>query len=128
MDRGQHAPDPSLVISGKAACLVVATAATALHFNGSGLGRAGRVVVHTQHRVADAFVGPKFGDAAIGLERYHNLSGTYDGADVGGPRMRLKWGNDASYCIEGLSETKGVQHLVGPHGLVFAGPCPQWGF
>lgn len=107
---------------------MVATAATALYLHGTSLGEAGRYVTHAQHTVADAIVGPQFGDAAVGLQRYHDLSGTYDGASVGGLRMQLKWGNDASYCIEGLSEAKGVQHLVGPNGRVIQGPCPMWGF
>jgi hypothetical protein len=116
------------VIPGKAACLAVATAATALYLHGTGLSEAGQVVTRAQHAVSDAIMGPQLYDAAIGLQHYHDLSGTYDGAVVGGRQMVLKWGNDASYCIEGASQSNGTQHLVGPNGHVTSGPCPQWGF
>jgi hypothetical protein len=125
---GLRAPDPSIVIPGKAACLVVAAAATALYLHGTGLGSAGRFVAQAQHRAEDAITGPQFGDASMALEHYHQLSGTYDGADVAGRRIRLVWANDASYCIEGMTESKGAEHSVGPYGRVALGPCPQWGF
>jgi hypothetical protein len=128
MSAADRVPDPSRVIPGKAACLAVATAATALYLHGTGLGEAGRFVTHAQHAVADAIVGPQLYDAAIGLQRYHDLSGTYAGATVGGRQMELEWGNDASYCIEGVSEANGVQHLVGPNGRIGPGSCPHWGF
>jgi hypothetical protein len=89
---------------------------------------AGQFVTRTQAAVSDAIVGPDFGGTSVALGRYHDLSGTYDGASVGAHSMALKWGNDRSYCIEGVSQTHGTQHLLGPNGLVAAGPCPAWGF
>jgi hypothetical protein len=99
-----------------------------LYLHGTGLSEAGQFVTRAQNTVADAFVGPQYYDAANGLERYHDLSGTYDGATVGGRQIELKWGNDASYCLEGFSQANGVQHLLGPNGRVAPGQCPQWGF
>jgi hypothetical protein len=116
------------VIPGKAAALAVVAAATALYLHGTGLGEAGQFVTQTQNTVSDVMIGPKFGDAAIGLQRYHDLSGTFDGASVGGRSMELKWGSDAAYCIEGVSKANGMQHLLGPGGVVAPGPCPMWGF
>jgi hypothetical protein len=116
------------VIPGKAAALVVATAATALYVHGTGHGAARHFVTQAQSAVSDAIVGPKFGDAAAGLRRYHDLSGTYDGADVGGRSMVVRWASDNGYCIEGTSKRAGLQHLIGPSGRVVPGACPRWGF
>jgi hypothetical protein len=116
------------VIPGKAAALVVATAATALYLHGSGLGAARHFVAQTQSAVSDAIAGPTFGDAAAGLQRYHDLSGTYDGAAVGGRSMAMRWTSDNGYCIEGTSKRAGLQHFIGPHGRVVPGACPHWGF
>ena len=48
------------------------------------------------------------------------------GINVGGRQMVLKWGNDASYCVEGVTQSNGVQHLVGPNGHITSGSCPQF--
>jgi hypothetical protein len=115
------------VIPGKAACLAVATAATVFGVQGTSFGRhVSRSVVHVQNAVADAIDGPQFGDAAMTLERYHQLSGTYDGADVSGRGIVVKWASDAHFCVEGRKQSGDVEHLLGPYAPVVPGPCPLW--
>jgi hypothetical protein len=109
---------------GKAACLAVASAATAFYVHGASLGHAQKFVDSTRNTIADAIAGPQFDDAAVALERYHMLSGTYDGAGIQGRRISLRWGTDRAYCIEGVSQSGAVQYLLGPHGRTAPGTCP----
>ncbi len=110
-------------LPGRAACLAVVSAATvcAIHFGGF---EPDRAVAHAQGVVADALDGPRFDDAAISLTRWRELSGSYDGADISGGHVVLRWANESWYCIEGTSARHGLQHLLGPGGSRRAGPCP----
>ncbi len=111
------------MIAGKAACLAVALAVTA---PGAHIGSysPGEAFARAQAAVVDAFDGPRFSDAAVTLERWHELSGTYEGADITGGHLSLRWAGVAGYCIEGVSSTRGLEHLLGPGGRRQAGPCP----
>jgi hypothetical protein len=120
----QQPPDPSFVRPGKAACLAVATAAIAFHVHGASLGHAQKLVDQARNTVADAIAGPQFNDAAFALERYHTLAGTYDGADVEGRRIVVRWATDRTYCIEGVSQSGAVEYVLGPHGHIAPGTCP----
>ena len=84
--------------------------------------------MHARDSVADMIAGPQFGDAAFSLERYRDLSGTYDGAGVEGRRITVVWATDRFYCIEGVSQNGALQYLLGPHGRVAAGRCPVASF
>jgi hypothetical protein len=109
---------------GKAACLAVAFAATAASAHGASLGPAQTFVDRTRNPIADAIAGPQFSDAAFALERYHMLSGTYDGAGIEGRRIAVRWATDRAYCIEGVSQSGAVRYVVGPHGSISPGTCP----
>ena len=111
------------MIAGKAACLAVALAVTC---PGAHIGSysPGEAFDHAQAVVLDTFDGPRFGDAAVTLERWHELSGTYEGADISGGHLTLRWAGAGGYCIEGISSTHGLEHVVGPVGRREAGPCP----
>ena len=113
---------------GKAARLAVAAAATAFYVHGAPLGHAQRFVTHAQNAVADAIAGPQFSDAAFSIERYHELSGTYDGAGIEGRRITVRWATDKTYCIEGVSHGGVAEYLLGPNGNVAAGHCPYAAF
>src|SRR3954453_2307681 len=104
MHRRHQPPDVPRVRPGKAACLAVASAATAFYVHGASLGHAQKLVDQTRNTIADAIAGPQFNDAAFTLERYHMLSGTYDGAEVEGRRIAVRWATDRAYCIEGVTQ------------------------
>jgi hypothetical protein len=116
------------VLPGKAACLAVAAAATALYVQGASLGHAQRYVTHAQTSIADLIAGPQFAEAAFSLERYHQLSGTYDDAGFEGRRVAVLWATDKTYCVEGVSQSGAVEYLLGPHGHVAPGRCPYNAF
>jgi hypothetical protein len=107
---------------------VVATAAAALYPNGESLGDAHQFVTHAQTVIADAIDGPQFSDAAFSLDRYHMLSGTYDGSGVEGRRITIRWATDRAYCIDGVSQGGAAEYLLGPNGRVAPGSCPSTGF
>lgn len=128
MARRAHGPDPSLVRTRKATRLAVAAAATALYVHGAPLGHTQRFVTHARNVIADAIAGPQFGDAAFAIERYHELSGTYDGAGVEGRRITVRWATDKTYCIDGVSQGGAAEYLLGPNGHVTPGRCPYAAF
>ena len=109
---------------GRTACLAVASVATAFSASGASLGHAQRYVTHAQNAIADAIAGPQFSDAAFALERYHELSGTYDGAGVEGRRITVRWATDKTYCIDGVSQSGAAEYLLGPNGHIAFGHCP----
>jgi hypothetical protein len=109
---------------GKTVCLAIASVITAYSASGGTFSRAQLVVSHAQNAVADAIAGPQFTDAAFSLDRYHTLSGTYDGAAVEGRLITVRWATATSYCIEGVSEAGSAQYLLGPYGHVASGNCP----
>ena len=115
------------VTSGRAPRLKVVVAATLFGLQGAPFGFSD-TVTHLQNVVADAIVGPQFSDAAMSLERYHQLSGSYDGADVTGLGITLRWTTGARYCIDGHRASGAVEHVVGPNGATEAGPCPVFAF
>jgi hypothetical protein len=113
------------VIAGKAACLAVVTAAAVFGVQGTPLSRhISRSLTNVQNAVADAIIGPQFGDVAMSMERYHDLAGTYDGADLSGRGIVVRWATDAHYCVDGVSESGTVEHLLGPYARVEPGSCP----
>jgi len=83
----------------------------------------GRAVERAQAAVVQALTEPSLAGAALSLERYRALSGTYADADVGGGlQLRLRWANATAYCLESVG-ADGVQHLLGPGGSPAPGPC-----
>jgi hypothetical protein len=123
MEPRARGSDLLAVAPGRAACLAASAAAVALGASGVGFGRAGRAVEHAQRAVVNALTEPSLGDVTRSLERYHALSGTYAGADVGGGlELRLRWATDTAYCLESAGNG-GVQHLLGPNGRAAPGPC-----
>jgi hypothetical protein len=111
------------VIAGRAACLAVALAAAAPGGHIGGL-TPGEAVTHAQNLVVDAFDGPRFSDISVTMTRWHELAGTYQGADVTGGRVSVRWATAQAYCVEGTSSTRGLEHLIGPSGDRLTGPCP----
>jgi hypothetical protein len=109
---------------GKTVCLAIASVVTAYSASGGTFTGAHSLVSNAQTAVADAIAGPQFTDAAFSLDRYHMLSGTYDGAAVEGRRITVRWATATSYCIEGVSQGGVPQYLLGPHGHVAPGGCP----
>ena len=118
----------SLVGSAKTALLAAASVASALSASPVLLARAELFVSHAQTAIADAIAGPQFTDAAFSLDQYHTLAGTYDGAAVNGRRITVRWANDRTYCIEGVSQGGAAEHLLGPNGHVAPGRCPYVAF
>ena len=91
------------MIKGRAAYLAVTSAALFLGAQGAPSGHLGRTMTRVQNALAEAIAGPQFGDAAVAMERFHQLSGTYDGADVSGRRIAVRWATDTRFCIDGVS-------------------------
>jgi hypothetical protein len=85
-------------------------------------------VTRAQKAVADAIAGPQFSDAAFSLERYRTIAGTYDGANVMGRRITMRWATDNAYCIDGVSESGAAEYLLGPRGRLSPGSCPYAAF
>jgi len=113
---------------GRTAFLAVASVATAFSTSGASLGHAQLLLTQAQNAIADAIAGPQFSDAAFALERYHELSGTYDGAGVEGRRITVRWATDKTYCIDGVSQSGAAEYLLGPNGYVAPGRCPYAAF
>jgi len=84
------------------------------------------LVRHAQFTVEDLIAGPDYGSAAVALERYHAIAGTYAGAEIAERSMTLAWGTEVAYCVEGVGASGDVSHLVGPDGHVSSGHCPQF--
>jgi hypothetical protein len=112
----------------KTACLAVASVVVAFSSGGAPLDQANQLFAQAQTAVADAIAGPQFSDAVFSLERYHTLSGTYDGAGVAGRGIAVRWANARMYCIEGVSQNGSVKFLLGPNGRVTSGRCPYASF
>ena len=102
----------------------VAFAIVVLAIHWAPFGGVQKSVTRAQNAVADAIAGPQFTDAAFSLERYRMISGTYDGADVMGRRITVRWATDKAYCVEGVSESGATEYLLGPHGHLIPGFCP----
>ncbi|HVM57700.1 MAG TPA: hypothetical protein VMT74_09565 [Gaiellaceae bacterium] len=83
------------------------------------------LVRHAQYAVEDLIAGPDFGSAALALERYRAIAGTYAGAEIADRNMSLGWGTEVAYCVEGVGASGAVAHLVGPGGHVSSGHCPR---
>jgi hypothetical protein len=128
MERERRAPDTSLVIPGRATYLAVASVALFFSAQGASFGDVGRTVTHVQHTFADAIAGPQFGDAAASMERFHQLSGTYDGAAISGRSITVRWATDTRFCIDGVRQSGAVEHMIGPNASVDPGPCPVVAF
>jgi len=124
MERERRAPDTSLVIAGRATYLAVVSSALFFGAAGASFGPIGRTVTHVQNTVADAIAGPQLGDAALAMERFHQLAGTYDGAAISGPRMTIRWATGTRFCIDGVRQSGAVEHMIGPNARVEPGPCP----
>jgi len=84
------------------------------------------MVRNAQYAVEDMISGPDFGSAAVALERYREIAGTYAGAEIADRSMSLAWGTEAAYCVEGVGASGDVSHLVGPEGRVTSGHCPRF--
>ncbi len=108
----------------QAASLLIAAAATLSNVASAELHDGARLVRHAQSVVVDALVGPDYGTAAFALERYHDVAGTYAGAELPARSMTLRWATVTYYCVEGQSVSGAVSHLIGPHGYKAPGPCP----
>lgn len=83
------------------------------------------LVRHAQFAVEDLITGPDYGSAAVALERYRAIAGTYAGAEIADRSMSLGWGTEVAYCVEGVGASGAVSHLVGPDGHVSPGHCPR---
>lgn len=59
-----------------------------------------------------------FQQAAVTLEQFHALNGTYVGASLAGFGVRLARADAASYCLQASGS-----HLVGPDGTAAPGAC-----
>ena len=103
---------------------MIAAAATLSNVAWADLNSGAHLVRHVQNAVTDALIGPDFTSAAFELERYHDLSGTYAGAELPTRSMTLRWATTTFYCVEGKSASGAVSHLIGPHGSSASGPCP----
>lgn len=111
------------MIKGRAAYLAVTSAALFLGASGAPSGL-GRTVTRVQNALAETFAGPQFSDAAVAMERFHQLSGTYDGADFSGRRISVRWATGTQFCIDGVSQSGVAEYLLGPGGSVAPGACP----
>jgi hypothetical protein len=60
--------------------------------------------------------------AALALEQFRSVNGTYFGADLGGFGVQGVRADAGSYCVQTLRAP--VSHLTGPGGTPAAGPCP----
>ena len=112
------------MLARQAASLLIAAAATLSNVASADLHDGARLVRHAQDAVVDALVGPDYGSAALDLERYHELAGTYAGAELPARSMTLRWATVTYYCVEGKSVSGSVSHLIGPHGYKAPGPVP----
>ena len=110
----------------QAASLLIAAAATLSNVAWTDLNHGTRFVRHVQNAVTDALIGPDYTSAAFELERYHELAGTYSGAELPTRAMTLRWATGTFYCVEGRSASGAVSHLIGPHGSTAPGPCPGY--
>jgi hypothetical protein len=108
------------------ASLVIATGMTVSPAATTQLRDAHGLVRNAQYAVEDFIAGPNFGAAAVALERYRGIAGTYSGAEIADRSMSLVWGTEAAYCVEGVGASGNVSHLVGPEGHVTSGHCPQF--
>ena len=102
----------------------IAFAAIVLAVHWAPFGGVQASVTRAQNAVQDAVAGPQFTDAAFSLERYHMVAGTYDGADVMGRRITIRWTTDNAYCVEGVSTSGAAEYLLGPSGNLVPGFCP----
>jgi hypothetical protein len=112
------------VLGRQAASLLIAAAATLSNVAWADLNQGARLVRHVQTAVTDALIGPDYGSAALELERYRELAGTYAGAELPTRSMTLRWATVTFYCVEGRSTSGALSHLIGPHGNRASGPCP----
>jgi hypothetical protein len=108
----------------RAATLLITCAATLSSVAGVDLDHGVHLVRHVQNVVADALIGPDYTSAAFELERYHEIAGTYAGAELPTRSMTLRLATAAFYCVEGRSASGAVTHMIGPHGAKAPGPCP----
>ena len=94
--------------------VLLAWAVTALSPN---LAPAGK----SKHPVPDALLQ----QAGLSLERAHQLTGTYQGAQstVAGSSLRLAAADAAGYCLELTWEGGRLYHLRGPGGRPAEGQC-----
>jgi hypothetical protein len=114
------------VFARQAASLFIAAAATVSNVAWTDLNHGARFVRHVQYAVTDALIGPDYSSAAVELERYHELAGTYVGAELPTRSMTLRWATVTFYCVEGQSTSGAITHLIGPHGSTASGPCPGY--
>jgi hypothetical protein len=112
------------VFGRQAACFAVVTAATLSSVAGADLNHGVHLVRGVQNAVTDALIGPDYTSAAFELDRYHEIAGTYAGAELPARSMTLRLASATFYCVEGRSASGTVSHLIGPRGSRAPGSCP----
>ncbi len=73
------------------------------------------------HQIAEAqqaATAVTFQQAAVVLEQFHTLNGTYAGASLAGFGVTLSRADASSYCVQTTSS-----HLTGPGGNAAPGRC-----
>jgi hypothetical protein len=112
------------VFGRQVASVAIAAAATVSNVAWAEFNHGAHLVTHVQYAVSDALIGPDYPSAAFELDRYRAIAGTYAGAELPARSMTLRWATPAFYCVEGLSASGAVSHMIGPHGGRAQGPCP----
>jgi hypothetical protein len=112
------------VFGRQVASVAIAAAATASNVAWADFNHGAHLVRRMQYAVSDALIGPDYPSAAFELDRYRAIAGTYAGAELPARSMTLRWATPAFYCVEGLSASGAVSHMIGPHGSKTLGPCP----
>jgi len=114
----------TIVLPRKSVCLALACGATLLAFHAPLARPAQRFVTQAQNTIAGRIAGPQFDGVAANMESYRAVAGSYEGAEIGGQQITMRWTSATAYCVEGVSPDGSVSHLLGPNGQVSPGRCP----